>query len=143
MKVFDAYPAALAGGETVLVVEDDAAVRLAVIDELHELGYVTLQAVDGPTAITILQSMQKIDLLISDIGLPGMNGRQVAEIGRQHRPRLPVLFMTGYAPSAFTCPELLAPGMEMIAKPFSIDNLAAKIREMLAGAARSALAPLS
>ncbi len=142
MKVFDAYPSA-PDGEIVLVVEDNAAVRLAVLDELHELGYATLQAMDGPTAIPILRSAQQIDLLISDIGLPGMNGRQVADIGRQHRPRLPVLFMTGYAPGAIACPELLVPGMQMIAKPFAIDVFAAKIREMLAGAARSGLAPLS
>ena len=125
-----------AAGEILLVVEDDAAVRMIVLDELNELGYVTLEAVDGPTAIPILQSAQKIDLLISDVGLPGMNGRQIAEIGRQHRPGLPVLFMTGYAQSAASRADFLAPGMEMISKPFSIDELAAKIREMLVVAAR-------
>ena len=125
-----------AAGEILLVVEDDAAVRMIVLDELNELGYVTLEAVDGPTAIPILQSAQKIDLLISDVGLPGMNGRQIAEIGRQHRPGLPVLFMTGYAQSAASRADFLAPGMEMISKPFSMDELAAKIREMLVVAAR-------
>ena len=131
-----------AAGETLLVVEDDAAVRMIVLDELNELGYVTLQAVDGPTAIPILQSAQKIDLLLSDVGLPGLNGRQIAEIGRQHRPGLPVLFMTGYTQSAASRADFLAPGMEMIAKPFSMDELAAKIREMLAAAVRASPAPL-
>lgn len=118
-------------GETLLVVEDDPAVRMIVLDELNELGYTTLEAIDGPTAIPILQSSQKIDLMISDVGLPGMNGRQIAEIGRQHRPHLPVLFMTGYAQNAASRSEFLAPGMEMISKPFSMDEMAAKIRDML------------
>ena len=131
-----------AEGETILVVEDDAAVRMIILDELNELGYTTLEAVDGPTALPILQSAHKIDLLISDVGLPGMNGRQIAEIGRQHRPGLPVLFMTGYAQSAAARSEFLAPGMEMIAKPFAMDELAAKIREMLAGGARTGFEPL-
>ncbi|MDB5931634.1 MAG: baeS [Polaromonas sp.] len=120
-------------GETLLVVEDDPAVRMIVLDELNELGYITLEAMDGPTALPILQSSQKIDLLISDVGLPGMNGRQIAEIGRQYRPELPVLFMTGYAQSAAARSEFLAPGMQMISKPFSMDEMAAKIRHMLSG----------
>ena len=118
-------------GETLLVVEDDAAVRMIVLDELNELGYHTLEAVDATTALPILQSATKIDLLISDVGLPGMNGRQLAEIARQHRPALPVLFMTGYAQSAAARSEFLAPGMDMISKPFAMDDMAAKIRGML------------
>ncbi|MEO5660452.1 MAG: PAS domain S-box protein [Polaromonas sp.] len=120
-------------GETLLVVEDDPAVRMIVLDELAELGYNLLEAIDGPTAIAILQSARKIDLLITDVGLPGMNGRQIAEIGRQHRPELPVLFMTGYAQNAAARSKFLAPGMEMISKPFSMDDMAAKIRDMLSG----------
>lgn len=130
-------------GETLLVVEDDPAVRMIVLDELNELGYITLEAMDGATAIPILQSAQKIDLLISDVGLPGMNGRQIAEIGRQHRPALPVLFMTGYAQSAAARSEFLAPGMAMISKPFSMDEMAAKIRDMLSGECPVVAAPLS
>jgi len=129
-------------GETLLVVEDDPAVRMIVLDELNELGYITLEAIDGATAIPILQSSQKIDLLISDVGLPGMNGRQIAEIGRQHRPELPVLFMTGYAQSAAARSEFLAPGMAMISKPFSMDEMAAKIRDMLSGQYPVVAAPL-
>lgn len=118
-------------GETVLVVEDDAAVRMIVLDELGELGYQTLQAIDGPTALPILQSSRKIDLLLTDVGLPGMNGRQIAEIARQHRPGLPVLFMTGYAEKAASRSKFLAPGMEMISKPFTMDALAARIGGIL------------
>ena len=118
-------------GETLLVVEDDAAVRMIVLDELNELGYHTLEAMDATTALPILQSAAKIDLLISDVGLPGMNGRQLAEVARQHRPALPVLFMTGYAQSATARSEFLAPGMDMISKPFAMDDMAAKIRAML------------
>lgn len=114
-------------GETVLVVEDDAAVRMIVLDELAELGYQTLEAIDGPTALPILQSSRKIDLLLTDVGLPGMNGRQIAEIARQHRPQLRVLFMTGYAEKAASREKFLAPGMEIITKPFTMDALAARI----------------
>ncbi len=130
-----------AEGETILVVEDDPAVRMIVLDELSELGYTLLEATDGPSALPILQSAQHIDLLISDVGLPGMNGRQIAEIGRQHRPDLPVLFMTGYAQGAAARSEFLAPGMHMIAKPFAMDELAVKIREMLEGSARASITP--
>ena len=125
-------PSRLLGeGETLLVVEDDPAVRAIVLDELQDLGYATLEAMDGPTALPILQSSVRIDLMISDVGLPGLNGRQIAEIGRQHRPNLPVLFMTGYAQTAAVRSEFLAPGMEMISKPFSMDEMAAKIRTIL------------
>ena len=118
-------------GKTVLVVEDDAAVRMIVLDELTELGYQTLEACDGPTALPLLQSSRKIDLLLTDVGLPGMNGRQMAEIGRQHRPGLPVLFMTGYTEKAASRAKFLAPGMDMIAKPFTMAALAVRIGGIL------------
>jgi PAS domain S-box-containing protein len=124
-------------GQTILVVEDDPAVRLIVLDELGELGYLTLEAIDGPSALPILKSARKIDLLLSDVGLPGMNGRQIAEIARQHRPGLPVLFMTGYAENAAARSEFLAPGMEMISKPFAMDDLAAMVGQILAPASRT------
>ncbi len=114
-------------GQTVLVVEDDPAVRMVVLDELSELGYRTIEAVDGPSALPILQSGLAIDLLLTDVGLPGMNGRQVAEIARQHRPALRVLFMTGYAQQASSRASFLAPGMEIITKHFTMDDLAARI----------------
>ena len=114
-------------GQTVLIIEDDAAVRMVVLDLLSELGYRTIEAVDGPTALPILQSDQTIDLLLTDVGLPGMNGRQIAEIARQYRPALRVLFMTGYAEQASSRGSFLGPGMDMITKPFTMDDLAARI----------------
>lgn len=117
--------------ETVLVVEDEAAVRMLVVEVLQELGYRVLEAVDGNTALPHLMEAQRIDLLLSDIGLPGMNGRQLAEIARQHRPDLRVLFITGYAPNAEVRGEFLGPGMDMLPKPFSIDMLGSKVRQLI------------
>ncbi|WP_434697583.1 response regulator [Pseudomonas sp. Z1-14] len=118
-------------GETVLIVEDDAAVRVLVSAVLSELGYAFVEAGDANAAMPILQSNQRIDLLISDVGLPGMNGRQLAEIGRQIRPDLKVLFITGYAEHAAVRGGFLDPGMQMITKPFTFDLLTAKVREMI------------
>lgn len=118
-------------GETVLIVEDDAAVRALVSEVLSELGYAFLEASSGPEAVPILESGQRIDLLISDVGLPGMNGRQLAEIGRQLRPGLKVLFITGYAEHAAVRGGFLDEGMQMITKPFAFDHLTAKVREMI------------
>jgi PAS domain S-box-containing protein len=119
-------------GETVLLVEDDPAVRLLVVEVLHELGYLAVEATDGNEALPILHSARRIDLMISDVGLPGLNGRQLAEIARQRRPELKILFITGYAAHAAVRSGFLAPGMEMITKPFAMDALAVKIREILA-----------
>jgi len=118
-------------GETVLIVEDDPAVRVLVSSVLGELGYTFLEASDANGAVPILQSGQRIDLLISDVGLPGMNGRQLAEVGRQIRPDLRVLFITGYAEHAAVRGGFLDPGMQMITKPFTFDLLTAKVREMI------------
>ncbi|WP_210643906.1 PAS domain-containing protein [Pseudomonas sp. Tri1] len=123
-------PAALAG-ETVLLVEDEPAVRMLVLDLLDALGYTALQAQDAKTALPLLESGQRIDLLVTDVGLPGMNGRQLAEIARQHRPDLKVLFMTGYAQKAAERQGFLEQGMDMVAKPFTLDLLANKIRTMI------------
>ncbi|SHG58985.1 PAS domain S-box-containing protein [Kaistia soli DSM 19436] len=122
----------MGSGETVLIVEDDASVRLLVVDVLEELGYSAIEAGDGDHAVPILQSGARIDLLISDVGLPGLNGRQLAEIARQTRPDLRVLFITGYAAMAASRSEFLEPGMDMITKPFALDDLATKIRNMVA-----------
>ncbi|XHF33826.1 ATP-binding protein [Pseudomonas chlororaphis] len=118
-------------GETVLIVEDDPAVRVLVSAVLSELGYGFVEAGDADGAMPILDSEQRIDLLISDVGLPGMNGRQLAEIGRQYRPDLKVLFITGYAEHAAVRGGFLDPGMQMITKPFTFDLLTAKVREMI------------
>ena len=118
-------------GETVLIVEDDPAVRVLVSAVLKELGYGFVEAGDADTAVPIIESEQRIDLLISDVGLPGMNGRQLAEIGRQIRPELKVLFITGYAEHAAVRGGFLDPGMQLITKPFTFDLLTAKVREMI------------
>ncbi|MGK9419171.1 ATP-binding protein [Pseudomonas cedrina] len=118
-------------GETVLIVEDDPAVRVLVSTVLKELGYAYVEAGDAHTAVPIIESGQRIDLMISDVGLPGMNGRQLAEIGRQLRPGLKVLFITGYAEHAAVRGGFLDPGMQLITKPFTFDLLTAKVREMI------------
>jgi len=118
-------------GETVLVVEDDASVRMLVVDVLKELGYRVIEAIDGSEALPVIEGKSRIDLLISDVGLPGLNGRQLAEIAMTARPSLKVLFITGYAATAASRADFLAPGMEMITKPFAIDDLAQKVREIV------------
>lgn len=128
----DAAPIVTEGqGQTVLIVEDDASVRLLIRDVLQELGYSPIEAGDAAEAIPILQSPQLIDLMVSDVGLPGMNGRQLAEVARQHRPALPILFVTGYAENAAIRAGFLGTNMSMITKPFTLDALAAKIDEMM------------
>ncbi|OLU05260.1 His Kinase A (phospho-acceptor) domain-containing protein [Pseudomonas reinekei] len=125
------HPLFAQNGETVLIVEDDPAVRALVSTVLSDLGYAFVEACDADSAVPIFDSAQRIDLLISDVGLPGMNGRQLAEIGRQYRPGLKVLFITGYAEHAAVRGGFLDPGMQMITKPFTFDLLTAKVREMI------------
>ena len=110
-------------GEVVLVVEDDPAVRLMVLAVLADQGYATLEAADGPAAVGLLESQARIDLLLTDVGLPGLNGQQVAERARQCRPDIRVLFMTGYVGRATTQAEWLGPGMQMVVKPFAVQTL--------------------
>jgi len=118
----------------VLVAEDEDIVRLVVVEVLNDLGYKSLEAVDGPAALRILKSPQRIDLLITDIGLPEMNGRQVVDLTRGERPDLKVLYMTGYAEMAASG-DFLEKGMQIISKPFSMDKLSAKIRDVVEGVA--------
>jgi PAS domain S-box-containing protein len=121
-------------GQTVLVIEDEPVVRHLVVDLLKELGYRTLQADDGPSGLELLmRELDGIDLLVTDIGLPGLNGRQVAEAARVRRPDLKVLFMTGYAETASMSSGFLEQGMEMITKPFPMDTLVGKVRQMVGG----------
>jgi CheY-like chemotaxis protein len=122
-------------GETILVVEDDQSVRLLVREVLEELGYDAIEAPEAESAIPILSSRRPLDLMISDVGLPDMNGRQLAEIARQHRPDLPILFVTGYAENAAIRAGFLGTNMTMITKPFAFGGLAAKVGEMLGHAA--------
>jgi PAS domain S-box-containing protein len=118
-------------GETVLVIEDEDAVRMLVIEVLEELGYTVMEAIDSKTALPIFAGDHRIDLLVTDVGLPGLNGRQLAEIAREQRPGLRVLFMTGYTQAAAMRGGFLETGMEMITKPFTVDALATRVREML------------
>jgi len=120
-----------ATGETVLVVEDEAVVRGVILEMLGEQGYRTLEAIDGPSGLKILRSTAPVDLLITDVGLPGMNGRQVADQAREARPDLKILFITGYAESAALSDGFLQPGMEMITKPFDLADLSQRIRAMV------------
>jgi CheY-like chemotaxis protein len=100
---------------------------------LGEQGYRTLEAVDGPAGLRILRNNTRIDLLVTDVGLPGMNGRQLADQARETRPDLKILFITGYAESAAMADGFLQPGMEMITKPFDLENLSQRIRGMISG----------
>jgi PAS domain S-box-containing protein len=122
-------------GQTVLVVDDEPTLRMLVTETLEELGYAALEAGDGTAALAILESGARIDLLVTDVGLPGLNGRQLAEAARRLRPGLRVLFITGYAHNAaIGAGGLLDPGMEIMTKPFALDMLAAKIRDMIEAA---------
>ncbi len=118
-------------GETVLVVEDDATVRDLVLEVLRDLGYTALEEPDGLAGLVVLQSHRRIDLLVTDVGLPGMNGRQLAEQARLLRPELKVLFITGYAENAAFGNGHLDPGMQMMTKPFAVDVLGKRIRTMI------------
>ena len=119
-------------GETVLVVDDEAAIRMLVCEVLDELGYTPAEACDAKEGLEILQSGRKLDLLITDVGLPnGMNGRQLADQARRERPGLQVLFITGYAEQAALGADRLEPGMDVITKPFALHALATRIRAMI------------
>ena len=129
-----AAPAPVAeAGETVLVVDDEPTVRLLVTDVLEDLGYTAIEAADSVAGLRVLQSDARIDLLVTDVGLPGgMNGRQMVDAARASRPDLKVLFITGYAENALLNHGQLAPGMAVLTKPFAVDVLAARMRELIA-----------
>ena len=121
-----------AQGETVLVVDDEPTVRMLVTDILEDLGHTSIEAGDSATGLKVLQSDVRIDLLVTDVGLPGgMNGRQMADAARVLRPDLKVLFITGYAENAILGNGHLAPGMAVLTKPFPIETMAARIRSMI------------
>jgi len=118
-------------GNTVLVVDDESVVRLLVREVLEDLGFSVIEAEDGPTGLSLLQSAQRVDLLVTDVGLPGLNGRQLADAARVMRPGLKVLFITGYAANAAIGSGVLGAGMAILTKPFSLEALAAKISAMV------------
>ncbi|KKC27930.1 diguanylate cyclase [Sphingomonas sp. SRS2] len=121
-------------GETVLVVDDEPTVRMLVAEVLTDLGYTALEAADGAAGLAIINSDARIDLLVTDVGLPGgMNGRQVADAARKVRSDLKVLFITGYAENAVLSHGHLDPGMHVLTKPFAMDVLATRIRRLIEG----------
>ncbi|MFC0386005.1 ATP-binding protein [Muricoccus vinaceus] len=122
-----------ASGRTILLVEDEAAVRALAAESLRDRGYLVLEAEDGPSGLAMIDRAAAVELLVTDVGLPGLNGRQLADAARERRPTLPVLFITGYAGTALN--DGLPPGMAAIAKPFSLDHLAERVDLMLGDAA--------
>jgi CheY-like chemotaxis protein len=120
------------GDYTVLVVDDEPLVRMVAVEILEELGYLVLEAEDGPSALRILQSRRDIHLLVTDVGLPnGMNGRQVADAARIAQPGLKILFVTGYAETAVLNHGDLEQGMQVMTKPFTADALGRRVKEIV------------
>ena len=121
-------------GETILVVEDEPDVRAFTVEMLRELGYRVLDVSDGNAGLRMLDANREIVLLLTDVGLPGgMNGRQLAEEAVRRKPRLKVLFTSGYARNAIIHHGRLDPGVQFISKPFTFNGLAAKLRQVLEG----------
>ncbi|QWV19332.1 histidine kinase [Stutzerimonas zhaodongensis] len=118
-------------GQTILVVEDDDSVRLLLAAALEDFGYQVHLAEEGQQALSLLDGLRTLDLLITDVGLPGLNGRQLAEIIQQKRPDLPVLFISGYAENAAIRSEFLGTGMSMMTKPFTLEHLAETVSAAL------------
>ena len=119
--------------ETILVVEDDARVREGTVAALRELGYTVLHSADGPSALKRLEENPGVAVLFTDVVMPGMNGRKLAEEARKLRPELKILFTTGFTRNAVVHNGVLDHGVNFLAKPFSIDQLAAKLREVIDG----------
>ncbi len=117
-----------------MVVDDEPLVRMVAVEILEDLGYVVLEAEDGPSALRILQARPDIDLLVTDVGLPnGMNGRQLADAVREQKPYLSVLFVTGYAENAVLNHGHLDRGMQVMTKPVTADALARRVTALIAG----------
>ncbi|GLU29949.1 ATP-binding protein [Brucella sp. NBRC 12950] len=122
----------MATRQQVLVIDDEPLVRMLIVDAVEELGLEPLEAGDGPSALSILQSDVQIDLMITDVGLPnGMNGRQVADAARELRAGLKVLFVTGYAENSILGAGQMEAGMEVMTKPFDMVDLGRRIKSML------------
>lgn len=114
------------------MVDDEPTVRMLVTDVLGDLGYTAIEAADGAAGLRVLQSDARVDLLVTDVGLPGgMNGRQVADAARVARPGLKVLFITGYAENALINHGHLDSGMHVLTKPFAMETLATRIKELI------------
>jgi CheY-like chemotaxis protein len=129
-------------GETVLVVDDEPVVRALIVEVLQDLGYITIEAADGRSGLRQVETDRRIDLMVTDIGLPnGMNGRQLAEAARARCPALKVLFITGFAESAAVGNGVMQPGTDIMIKPFSLDTLADRVRTMISTQPGSLIGP--
>ncbi len=126
--------------ETVLVVEDEEAVRQFSTDALAELGYRVLEADGAASALRMLDAHPEVALLFTDVVMPEVNGAKLAEEARRRRPDLRVLFTTGYARDAVSRDGVLEPGVELIGKPFTVEELAAKVRDVLDAAEPASVA---
>ncbi len=125
---------AAAASSVVLVVDDEPDVRLVVRDILSDLGYTILEAETGRAGLNIVASGIRIDLLLTDVGLPGgMNGRQLADAARQQRPGLKVLFITGYAENTAIGNVQMEQGMQVMVKPFALETLATRVQSIING----------
>ncbi|WP_295855999.1 PAS domain-containing protein [uncultured Xylophilus sp.] len=118
--------------ESVLVVEDDAVVRQLVVDLLQEQGYQVMEAADGSEGMTLLSGALRFDLLLTDMGLPGPNGRQLADYARERLPGIRIVLMTGYAEQATMRASFLGQAMELLVKPFGAEQLVAKVNGIMA-----------
>jgi CheY-like chemotaxis protein len=120
-------------GETILVIEDEEPIRELINRALTDLGYAVIETPDGPSGLRVLETDRRIDLLVTDVGLPGgLNGRQVADAARERRPDLKVLFITGFAySSALARGAPLGAGMEIMTKPFTLSAFASKVGELV------------
>jgi CheY-like chemotaxis protein len=129
---------ALQGHETVLLVEDDVSVRVMTYNMLRHMGYEVLQATGGLEALSMMaQYGGTIDLLLTDVVMPGMDGRELAEELRKHRPQTNVLFTSGYAEDVIVHHGIVDQDLNFIPKPFTMQSLGIKLREVLDGAKRS------
>jgi CheY-like chemotaxis protein len=117
----------------VLVIDDDPLVSMLVTDVLEELGHIAIETGDAAAGMSVLQGNARIDLLVTDIGLPIMNGRQLAQAARDLRRNLTVLFISGYEANVVLGQDTLAPGMHVMIKPFTVAALATRINDLIAG----------
>ncbi len=125
-------PKTSGAGKVVLVIDDEPLIRMLIGEVLAEAGYAAIEAHDGPAGLKVLESTARVDLLVTDVGLPGgMNGRQVADAARITRPNLKVLFITGYAENAAVGDGRLGKNMFLVTKPFEMESLAARIHEIM------------
>ncbi|MFJ4143621.1 PAS domain-containing protein [Pseudomonas sp. NPDC089734] len=118
--------------QSVMIVDDEPTIRMLVSEVIEDNGYLSIEAGDGATALELLSSDRRVDLLVTDVGLPGgMNGRQLADAARVLRPGLKVMFITGYAENAIIGNGHLEPGMWVLTKPFTMEAFASRIHEMI------------